>query len=38
LLHGHYERLTQAAKPGSETGNKAAQSEKIQSKQQERAS
>jgi hypothetical protein len=32
-LHGHYEQLTQAAKPGSS----AAQSEKIQSREQERA-
>ena len=38
LLHGHYEKLTEAARPGNETGNQAAQSEKIQSKQQERAS
>jgi hypothetical protein len=38
LLHGHYERLTQAARPGSQTAKEAAQSEKIQSKQQERAS
>jgi hypothetical protein len=34
LLHGHYEKLTQVARPS----NQAAQSEKIQSKQQERAS
>jgi hypothetical protein len=32
LLHGHYERLTQAARPGNQTGNQAAQSEKIQFK------
>jgi len=34
LLHRHYEKLMDAARPG----NQAAQSEKIQSKQQERAS
>ena len=38
LLHGHYERLTEAARPGSQTAKEAVQSEKIQSKQQERAS
>jgi hypothetical protein len=38
LLHGHYEKLMEAARPGNETGNQAAQSEKIQPKQQERAS
>jgi len=38
LLHGHYERLMEAARPGNQMGNQAAQSEKIQSKQQERAS
>jgi hypothetical protein len=32
LLHGHYERLTQAARPGSQTANQATQSEKIQFK------
>jgi hypothetical protein len=39
-LHGHYEELNNAARPesrrGSQPGNIAAQSEKIQSKQQER--
>ena len=39
-LHGHYEKLKDAAKPesrrGSQPGNIAAQSEKIQSKPQER--
>ena len=38
LLHGHYEKLMQAARPKNQTGHQAAQSEKIQSKQQERAS
>jgi hypothetical protein len=38
LLYGHYEKLMQAARPGNETDNQAAQSEKIQPKQQERAS
>jgi hypothetical protein len=33
-LHDHYQQLQDAARPG----NKAAQSEKIQSKEQERAS
>ena len=36
-LHGHYEKLKEAAKPGSQIVP-AAQSEKIQSKPQERAS
>jgi hypothetical protein len=34
LLYGHYEKLMEAAR----SGNQAARSEKIQSKQQERAS
>jgi hypothetical protein len=38
LLHGHYEKLMGAARPSYQTGNQAAQSAKIQSKQQERAS
>ena len=38
LLYGHYEKLMEAARPGYQAGNQAAQSEKIQSKQQERAS
>jgi hypothetical protein len=36
-LHGHYEKLKEAARPGSQPGNIAAQSEKIQFKTQERA-
>jgi hypothetical protein len=36
-LHGHYEKLKEAAGPGSQRGSRAAQSEKIQSKPQERA-
>jgi hypothetical protein len=35
-LHGHFENLKTAAKPGSPSGNVAAQSERIQSNQQER--
>jgi hypothetical protein len=35
-LHGHYEKLKEAAKPSQQSGSHAAQSEKIQSKQQER--
>ncbi|MFY9854393.1 MAG: DUF4350 domain-containing protein [Terracidiphilus sp.] len=38
LLHGHYGKLMEAARPGRGTGRGAAQSEKIQSKQQERVS
>jgi hypothetical protein len=36
-LHGHYEKLKDAAGPGSQRGSQAAQSEKIQSKPQEGA-
>ena len=36
-LHGHYEKLKEAARPDSQMGNIAAQSEKIQFKPQERA-
>jgi hypothetical protein len=35
-LHGHYENLKDAAKPGSPSGSVAAQSERIQSNPQER--
>ena len=35
-LHGHYEKLKAAAKPSRQPRSQAAQSEKIQSKQQER--
>jgi hypothetical protein len=35
-LHGHFENLKTAAKPGSPSGNVAAQSERIQSNPQER--
>lgn len=35
-LHGHYEELKETARPGSQSGNIDARSEKIQSKQQER--
>ena len=37
LLHGHQEKLKEAARPGSQIGGQAAQSEKIQSNPQERA-
>jgi hypothetical protein len=37
LLHGHYEKLKEADRPGSKSSIQAAQSEKIQSKSQERA-
>ncbi len=37
-LHGHYEKLKEAARPDRKGDSQAAQSEKIQSKQQERAS
>jgi hypothetical protein len=37
-LHGHYEKLKEAARPNRQMGNQAAQSEKIQSKPQERVS
>ena len=37
-LHEHYEKLKEAARPSKQSGNQAAQSEKIQSKPQERAS
>jgi hypothetical protein len=37
-LHGHYEKLKEAARPDRQMGNQAAQSEKIQSKPQERVS
>ncbi|HEY1210458.1 MAG TPA: DUF4350 domain-containing protein [Terracidiphilus sp.] len=36
-LHGHYEKLKEAARPGAQRGSQAAQSEKIQSNLQERA-
>jgi len=36
LLHGHYEKLAAAARPGKPLDNNAAQFEKIQSKTQER--
>jgi hypothetical protein len=36
-LHGHYEGLKDAARPEKQRSNRAAQSEKIQSKPQERA-
>ena len=35
-LHGHYEKLQEAARPDRQKGNQAAQSEMIQSKAQER--
>jgi hypothetical protein len=35
-LHGHYENLTRAAKPGSQDESRAPQTQKIQSKPQER--
>jgi hypothetical protein len=35
-LHGHYEKLKEAATPDRQRGNLAAQSEKIQSQPQER--
>jgi len=35
-LHGHYEKLIEAVRPGSQAGSIAAQPEKIQSKAQER--
>jgi hypothetical protein len=35
-LHGHYEKLKEAAGPGNQRGSRAAQSEKIQCKPQER--
>ena len=38
LLHGHYENLIRAAKPGSQDSCQTAQPEKIQPKPQERAS
>jgi hypothetical protein len=38
LLHGHYENLIRAAKPGSQNSCQTAQPEKIQPKPQERAS
>jgi hypothetical protein len=36
-LHGHYEKLKEAARPSNQSSNQAAQSEKIQFKEQERA-
>jgi hypothetical protein len=35
-LHGHYEKLKEAVKPSNQSSNQAAQSKKIQFKQQER--
>jgi hypothetical protein len=36
-LHGHFEKLKEAARPSQQFGSQASQSEKIQYKQQERA-